>query len=232
MRIGITGLIGSGKDTFAAALQRRMLAHGMPAQIDDFAKPLREVLHALHFSTERDKKEKVVWFDASRLEDKLYDALATSSFFGELSNDHLAEINARVLATLEEHYRDGSDYAASPRQMFRIVGKAAVDTDRHIFVRRVTTRYYPNHLIVSDVRFDNEAQIFDVMVNVVRPGIEPTGTTPEQFATRLLGGGDLRHLALAPPIHTVVNAHDLAFLEDQADAFARHLKAKESFMRK
>lgn len=168
MRIGITGLAGTGKDTVADMISeltgRKKVA---------IAEPLHEaVVHTWGAEyLERDRKEAEQIFGESvfdwfyEFHVKLLTAFSTHSPI-------CAEGNMAKVMTLRDVFsqRNRIMDTISPRRFMQIYGTEYWrNVYPTVFIDRVKL-LYPD-AVVSDVRFDNEAAICDVLV-VVRRNVD------------------------------------------------------------
>lgn len=172
MKIGILGLAGSGKDTFATMLQKHLSGF----TIDRYAAPIKTLTAHLFDCTleeleDRDFKEKPKQVSRDKMIIEVYFCLDRTLGFDEEELDKASEL-------FFEHF--SSARAISPREFMQVFG-----TD---VVRAVKPTAWVDHLqgkqgnlIVPDVRFDNE--LCDYNILITREYETPRPSHPsEQYA--------------------------------------------------
>lgn len=175
MRIGLIGSSGAGKDTAAKILSDLT---GKP--VVSFAKPLHDA--AIH-----------IWGDAvlNREEKEKEQIFGERSF--EWFNDYhmalLAKINSTQnviternlpkLLTLRDLFTDPAtgriQETITPRKFMQLYGTDYWRSiSSNVWVNLVQDKY--DDCIVSDVRFANEAMIFDLLIVINRDGVTPVSS--------------------------------------------------------
>lgn len=205
--IGLTGLANAGKDTAAAVLCQHLGAHSMA-----FADALRDEVSEA-FGIERAhltlRESKEVPTRALRLE-----SCADNAFVARIVNHYAA--GAADGGVEGEQL----DLAAprSPRQIMQWWGtEYRRANDRFYWIKKASQRVYraidtlhPRVIVMTDVRFENEAALVrrfsGQLWQVVRPGSAPTtSSTTQAHASEVTGAafglsavidnsGDLLHL--------------------------------------
>lgn len=157
MKIGILGLIGSGKDTFATMLQE----HLTDFTIDRYAAPLKDLTAEVYNCTleqleDREFKEKPKQVSRDVMIESVFYCLTNVLNFTEEELDKASEL-------FFEHF--GSAKAMSPREFQQVFG-----TD---VVRAVKPTAWVDYLqgkegnlVVPDVRFENE--LCDINILILR----------------------------------------------------------------
>ena len=177
MLIGFVGLAGVGKDTAAKILSEMS---GIP--LIAFAKPLHDA--ALHvFGTdalERENKEREYPFTQETFE-RFYSwhigfLQSVNAKYGIIHGDNLTLPSKRFYDIF------ANQKTLSPRRLMQLYGTEYWRSERPtLFVDLVHDNY--QDVIVTDVRFENEAAICDVLIAVKRDGITPVaGHSSEAFA--------------------------------------------------
>lgn len=177
MHIGFMGLAGVGKDTAAKLLHEMS---GIP--LIAFAKPLHDA--AIHVfgadALERDNKERELPFTKEMFE-RFYSyhigfLQKVQAQYGVITADNLALPSKRFYDVF------GNLTTLSPRKLMQLYGTEYWRAERPtLFVDLVRDNY--QDAIVTDVRFENEAAICNVLIVIKRNGIKPVaGHTSEAFA--------------------------------------------------
>nr|DAP77650.1 MAG TPA: deoxynucleoside monophosphate kinase [Caudoviricetes sp.] len=177
MRIGFMGLAGVGKDTAAKLLHEMS---GIP--LIAFAKPLHDA--AIHVfgadALERDNKERELPFTKEMFE-RFYSyhigfLQKVQTQYGVITADNLALPSKRFYDVF------GNLTTLSPRKLMQLYGTEYWRAERPtLFVDLVRDNF--QDAIVTDVRFENEAAICNVLIVIKRNGIKPVaGHTSEAFA--------------------------------------------------
>ena len=175
--VGFTGYAGAGKDTLAVFIGDVLDAIAVPVKMVSFANPIREIAKTLGFSPyERESKEivkPVAFFD---FEYSLMEAIE-EHLSGLVLEDDLAQLFAFTLEELKEQgCLVGETLTISPRRLCQIIGTEGG--------RRVSERFWEDVLLndvgdfegvvlVTDVRFPNEADVCDHVVYVERKDCVP-----------------------------------------------------------
>lgn len=228
--IGLTGLAGAGKDSFAGALLVALQSRKVPCEVTSWAKPIRAITQSLGFRPfDRDLKEQ----EASLLTCYFYDDLMDSikeHLGGYLSQRESAELYSLTAEAMRPFISQGV-LRISPRKFMQLFG---TECGRRLFdecwVGYLLNEYdaFDGVVLVPDTRFRNEVEVVDEVLNVIRPGIEAMDHASEQLAAYLLtasppllGGADVRN---------VLNGHSLWHLGDRAaehaDRIAEVLRRK------
>lgn len=177
MRIGFMGLAGVGKDTAAKLLHEMS---GIP--LIAFAKPLHDA--AIHIfgadCLQRDNKERELPFTKEMFERfysyHIHFLQSVQKQYGVITADNLALPSKRFYDVF------GNLTTLSPRKLMQLYGTEYWRAERPtLFVDLVRDNY--QDAIITDVRFENEAAICDVLIVIKRKGITPVaGHTSEAFA--------------------------------------------------
>lgn len=175
MKVGILGLAGSGKDTFANML----LEHLPDFKIDRYARPLKELTCRIFGLTmeeveDRAIKEKPVQVSRDTMIQEVFGTLSDVLNFTDEELDKASEL-------FFEHFQ--SARAMSPREFQQIFG---TDVVRAVKPTAWVDRLHSvqGTLIVPDVRFENE--LCDVNFLIVREQYIPEPThSSEYFAWSL-----------------------------------------------
>lgn len=182
MLIGFVGLAGVGKDTAAKILSEMS---GIP--LIAFAKPLYDA--ALHVfgidALERENKEREYPFTQETFEHfytwHIGFLQSVNTEYGIIHSDNLTLPSNRFYDIF------ASQKTLSPRRLMQLYGTEYWRFERPtLFVDLVRDNY--RDAIVTDVRFENEAAICDVLIAVKRDGITPvSGHSSEAFAALFNG---------------------------------------------
>ena len=211
MKIGIMGLAGAGKDTFAEYLLQYMPGY----RIEKFAAPLKNAAYRLFGSTfdDRNVKEVLTTVCAEDCDD------AVALCLGELGLPPMSNIQQLIYDVFSTD--DGENYpespiTTSPRRFQQLLGTEvcrAIDPD--CFVKRIDAMH---QVIVTDCRFQNEMDAMDEILLVVRPGVAPVSShESERLAAELtqayLDCDETRFMFMGRVIHVIDNSGSLAGLE-------------------
>lgn len=183
MFIGLTGLIGAGKDTVAAMLYSLLYAFGFRVRVDSFAAPLRDITrHSGIWDGTRERKEAIHQYNERLTETAIKRQVAI--FLG--MGDQEIELTKRILYWCSAH-----NWTFSPREFMIQLGNEARDIHPSYWISKLVERAekysdpvrddgYPERLltIISDVRFPNETRILGARVLIVRPST--TSITDDQ----------------------------------------------------
>ena len=172
MRIGLIGVAGAGKDTAA-----KMLSDLTGIPVVSFAKPLHEA--AIHIwgdkALNREEKENEQIFGERSFEwfNDYHMALLTKV---NKTQNVITEGNLYKLLTLRDLFTDpatGRIYETiTPRKLMQIYGTEYWRSiSPTVWVDLVQDEY--DDCIVPDVRFVNEAMIFDLLIVIKRDGVAP-----------------------------------------------------------
>ncbi|AKM29413.1 hypothetical protein AB870_03575 [Pandoraea faecigallinarum] len=224
--IGLTGLAGVGKDTFARALQRSYLNAGTTARIGGFADFIRHIATGCGFDVhDRAKKEKRVLFNWSVLSDRLFNAIE-SYLQGRLTDNDRALLWTYTIEALEPRMFDDAGRSAisiSPREFMQILGTEGGQRVRKTLWVELAVdqwRSLPGIVIVTDFRFEHEAAVLDRCICVTRKDVvrvnEHVSENLAEQLTNYTRPASLSHLL----VELVANNGTIADLERQADSFA------------
>lgn len=185
MRIGIMGVAGAGKDTFAALLQQ----HLEGAVLDRFAAPLKDAARLVFGERfdDRDVKEVKVPVTAALYDSMILGAILCCealSFTDEEEDRASACFFESALGLLDPDMWHESPPTVSPREYQQYLGTEGVRRVRQsAFADRVAGRTEP-YVLVPDCRFLNEAQAVQPVVLVVRESTFPS-IRPEHSSEHL-----------------------------------------------
>lgn len=230
--IGITGLAGVGKDTFARAMQRRFTAIGKNARLAGFADSIRDISLSVGLNPykreEKETRKLLVW---SVFIDALFDAIEDT--LGTLMDDNdRALLWTYTVEAIEPRMFDdaGTSYISiSPREFMQILGTEGGQRVRKTLWVDVAMRAWKDAteagraVIVTDFRFAHEAASLDYCICINRPGTERVnGHVSEDMAdtlTRRIVPDYLNKVAVS----FVQNTGTQEELEVQAAQFANTL---------
>ena len=176
MRIGITGLAASGKDTAA-----EILSEISGIKVARYAAPLKQAALFVFGSTfdNRDTKEVRVPFYGTALEDRAIEAaieLQHILFRTERERYEFAERFMQIVHPQEE---------LSPREFQQLVGTECARAVSSTVFQDYLTRTH-SHAIIPDVRFEEEADVLDYLIVIDRPWVLKLNHLSEDFAWKLI----------------------------------------------
>ncbi|MGA4005346.1 hypothetical protein ACI2US_03130 [Ralstonia nicotianae] len=174
--IGITGLAGVGKDTFARAMQRRFTAVGSNARLGGFADHIRRISAAVGLNPySRDTKEQRRLIQWSVFLDDLFDGI--ECILGKhMSDNDRALLWTYTVEAIEPRMFDdsGTTYISiSPREFMQILGTEGGQRVRKtlwVDIAVAAWKQAEGAVIVTDFRFAHEAAALDYCVCINRPG--------------------------------------------------------------
>lgn len=172
IKVGILGLAGSGKDTFATMLQK----HLTDFTIDRYAAPLKDLTAEIYNCTleeleDREFKEKPKQVSRDVMIEAVFYWLTVILRFTEEELDRASEL-------FFEHF--GSAKALSPREFQQRFGTDVVRAVKpDAWVQHLQSK--EGNLIVPDVRFENELCDYNVLIYRAHNPPKPTHIS-EQFA--------------------------------------------------
>ena len=177
MRIGITGLAASGKDTAA-----EILSELSGIKVARYAAPLKQAALFVFGSTfdNRDTKEVRVPFYGTALEDRAIEAaieLQHMLFRTERERDEFAERFMQIVYPQEE---------LSPREFQQLVGTECARAVSSTVFQDYLTRTH-SYAIIPDVRFEEEADVLDWLI-VIDRDVPKLNHPSEDLAWNLLQG--------------------------------------------
>ena len=175
MRIGLIGVAGAGKDTAA-----KMLSDLTGIPVVSFAKPLHEA--AIHIwgdkALNREEKENEQIFGERSFEwfNDYHMALLTKI---NSKQNVITEGNLYKLLTLRDLFTDPATgrihETITPRKFMQLYGTEYWRSiSPTVWVDLVQDNY--DDCIVPDVRFVNEAMIFDLLIVIKRDGVAPVSS--------------------------------------------------------
>ena len=175
MRIGLIGVAGAGKDTAAKILSDLT---GKP--VVSFAKPLHEAAIRIWGDTalNREEKEKEQIFGERNFERFNDYHMALLAKINSAQNV-ITERNLYKLLTLRDLFTDHATgrihETITPRKFMQLYGteywRSILPS---VWVNLLQDEY--DDCIVPDVRFVNEAMIFDLLIVIKRDGIAPVSS--------------------------------------------------------
>lgn len=220
MKIGIIGLQGAGKNTFAELLLTH-LEHDFSVIGRDFGTPLHGIAEHCGCSNLREYKEVAVTRMYPCFDERLYTGI--EQHLGGLSDNTKAAIFAYMLDALEDGGYLVRGYGCdmltiSPRRFMQLLGTEAGRRAREElwvdYWKDQTSGY--DFAIAADVRFHNEADACDLLIHVVNWRINPPPCNHESEAA---------YKTLAIRAWTVVrNESSIIALNDVAAMAAADLK--------
>ena len=175
MRIGLIGVAGAGKDTAA-----KMLSDLTGKPVVSFAKPLHEA--AIHIwgntALNREEKENEQIFGERSFEwfNDYHMALLTKI---NSTQNVITEGNLYKLLTLRDLFTDPATgrihETITPRKFMQLYGTEYWRSiSPTVWVDLVHDEY--DDCIVPDVRFTDEAMIFDLLIVIKRDGVAPVSS--------------------------------------------------------
>ena len=177
MRIGITGLAASGKDTAA-----EILSELSGIKVARYAAPLKQAALFVFGSTfdNRDTKEVRVPFYGTALEDRAIEAaieLQHILFRTERERDEFTERFMQIVHPQEE---------LSPREFQQLVGTECARAVSSTVFKEYLKRKHA-HAIIPDVRFKEEADAMNWLI-VIDRDVPKLNHPSEDFAWNLIQG--------------------------------------------
>lgn len=195
--IGITGLAGAGKDTFALELQRQLIgAFGKEVRICSFAEPIRSISAEVGLDPfDRGKKETKHAMSPDEFCDKVYEAIE-KVLIERMPEDDRSMLYAYTIEACDKFIIDrDATYPTmhiSPREFMQILGTEGGQQVRQtlwVDLARLLWQAFPGYVLVTDTRFAHEVKVVDHLLCVVRPGVAPVNDHPsEQLARKLTMG--------------------------------------------
>ena len=224
MKIGILGLMNSGKDTFASMLQEELSKLGYDFKIDRYAQPIKELTADIFcLSVDaieiREIKEQPRYVTTDKLLRKCHVMLQDTLGF------NTEEYTTAMTVVQESWVNVGHFTWLSPREFLQVFGTDVVRAVRpNAWVDILQER--DENLIVPDVRFENELCDYNVLLQRHQLNTRPAHSS-EHFAWDLenIDGYWLEHDV---DIAQVFNykCYTLAELRTQAKQFARRYNNK------
>lgn len=199
--IGITGLAGAGKDTFALKLQLALIANGKEARLDSYADPIRRISQHMGLEPyDRERKERKVVMTADEFRDGLFEAIE-KVLVNRLDGVDRASLYAFTVEACEK-FEFGSRRSTfdltglhmniSPREFMQILGTEGGQSVRKtlwVDMAESLWRALPGYVITTDVRFTTEAKGVDQLFVVTRPGVKRVNNhVSEELADKLTQG--------------------------------------------
>lgn len=230
MKIGILGVAGAGKDTFAELF----LKHRPEFQLMRFAQPLKKAAEHVFGVDFDDRAVKEVPVEVTR---ELYDRMVEGAMlccsdlgFTEQEENEASLYFFEVFQHMDPFVQDEDEMAhISPRLYQQLLGTEVIRKARDsAFVDRV--RNQRGDGVIADCRFGNELPAADALVLVVRPSVFPD-TRPEHKSEHL--AWDLTDLyldsaysCLPTGIHVVMNKGSINDLEYEVQSVINRLFIK------
>lgn len=187
---GISGYVGSGKDTFGIFLSDEMDCH-----MDSFAAPMREIAVQCGFRLDRVVKELPEKF-YSDLEERLQSAIAWH--MGYLDDNTQAELYAHTVDSLEQYWVNSDarcpHFFLSPRQFLQHLGAAGRKVHPNFWIDSLLQRNLAHsEVIVTDVRYAQEHAKMDRLVFINRDHCGPVnGHESERHYEKLRAAADIQ----------------------------------------
>ncbi|HEF4776456.1 TPA: hypothetical protein SAP37_001453 [Burkholderia multivorans] len=222
--IGIMGLAGAGKDTVAQMLQRGLVSAGLKhVTIAGFADYLRNISKEVGLDPfSRDRKEMPHIIDGLDFQDRCWDALETAFCRLLYAHDRAAlwayffdDLDARFL---KDRHATHPYYDISPRQFMQALGTAGRKVRDTFWIELAQKKWaaLPGVVLVTDCRYENEADVADKIILVNRPDAPPVAEhVSEQFAAALTEGS-----VTIPGMELIVNDGSLEDLEQEVAVMA------------
>lgn len=215
MKVGLAGLAGAGKDTFAVMLQEELSKLGHSFVIDRYAGLLKEAARQVFGETfdDRDVKEELVFVTPD-----LLDRMVDSCDYLQLVLNLRGDVGLHWWDLFDIHL--GGLTWISPRLFQQLVGtELGRSIDENIWVNYLKNK--SGNLIVPDVRFENELLDLNILIKRWLPHIKPEHPS-EHFAYDL----SVNIAKCAPDIgmHFIVfNQTSVKDLRVQAKACAEYI---------
>ena len=172
MHVGILGLAGSGKDTFAKMLQEELATLGHSFTLESYAKPLK-VLTSTIFDLTLDELEDRELKETPKEIDPDYAIQAVFNLLNktvQFTPDELETASEKYFEVLDKPY-------LSPREFQQLFGTEVVRaTKSTAWVDYLQAK--KGNLIVTDVRFENELCAYNILITG-RIGLDVRTTRPE-----------------------------------------------------
>ena len=175
MRIGITGLAGSGKDSAA-----EILSELSGIKVARYAAPLKQAALFVFGGTfdNRDTKDVRVPFYGTALEDRAIEAaieLERVLFRTDRERDEFSEQFMQIVNPLDE---------ISPREFQQLVGTECARAVSSTVFQDYLIRTH-SYAIIPDVRFEEEADVLDWLI-VIDRDVPKLNHSSEDFAWNLI----------------------------------------------
>ncbi|QGH73772.1 putative dNMP kinase [Vibrio phage vB_VhaP_VH-5] len=203
MKVGILGLAGAGKDTFANML----LEHLPDFKIDRYARPLKELTCRIFGLTMEEVEDRVLKEQVQRVQQDtmIEEVLYTLTKVLRFTPEQLEQASELYFEHLG-HYTE-----LSPRKFQQIFGTDVVRAvQEDAWVQRL--QKVPKNLIVPDVRFENELCDVNFLIAGVTPEQRPEHIS-EHYAWNLVYGKQY----VPPAFIFIDNDPDYTTLEHLAD---------------
>ncbi|MBU9528237.1 hypothetical protein [Burkholderia multivorans] len=222
--IGIMGLAGAGKDTVAQMLQRGLVSAGLKhVTIAGFADYLRNISKEVGLDPFiRERKEIPHVIGEEEFIDRCWNALETALCRLLLAHDR-ASLWAYLFDDLDDRFLRDRDatypyYEVSPRQFMQAIGEAGRKVRDTLWIELARKKWdmQPGVVLVTDCRYENEADVADKIILVHRPDVPPVAEhVSEQFAAALTEGS-----VTIPGMELIVNDGSLEDLEQEVAVMA------------
>jgi hypothetical protein len=225
--IGITGLAGAGKDTFALSLQKVLVSAGREVRIESFADPIRKISQSMGLEPyDRTMKEQRRVMFYVEFCDSLYQAIEDVLAERMVDEVRVALYAFTVEACEKFCYHDSYDgetrrcIEISPREFMQVLGTEGGQRVRQglwVDTALMQWRSFPGFVLVTDCRFEYEVKKLDRLFVVSRPGVTRVNQhVSEDLAEKLTNGIRPAFVALESML-PVNNSGSIEFL----DSFAR-----------
>ncbi|CAB3697808.1 hypothetical protein LMG3458_02483 [Achromobacter deleyi] len=225
--IGITGLAGSGKDSYASALKQAFRDVGVECVIAGFADPLRRISADVGLDPyTRSSKELPRMFEMGGLGGFKWELhRAIQRVLGDLPQSDRDSLYVNTLRACASHVGREGRIAISPREFMQIIGTEGGQSVRKtlwVDYQRGAWAALPGFVIVPDFRFYHELAPLAEVLNINRPGIDRVnGHASEDLP-------DLLTRAVVPviggkPVTYVLNDRDISYIQETAKLHAAML---------
>jgi hypothetical protein len=217
------GLAGAGKDTVAQMLQRGLVGVGLEVVIGGFADYLRTISKAVGLDPfNRDIKEVPHIIGADEFQNRVYNETEVQ-FCRLLPQTDRAALWAYLMDELDNKFLyDGAAlypyYSISPRQFMQELGTAGRKVRDTFWIELAQLKWASQKgiVLVTDCRFDNEADVTDKTLLIVRSDVALVSPhVSEQLASDLTSGQ-----RSIPGMDIIYNQGNLEALEIEVATYA------------
>lgn len=225
--IGITGLAGAGKDTYASALDAALRRRGVFSSVAGFADPLRSISNLVgldpYTRATKEVKQRIPLTGAVRFPPALCAAIRRC--LPDMAAQDRAALGSYTLEACKRFIEMDGDLYISPREFMQLLGTEAGQRVRPtlwVDYQHDAWQARKGVVLVSDFRFYHELPPLVAVVNVARPG---TARVNDHRSEDL---PDLLTRVLVPaiggkPVTYVLNDQEISYLLETAELHAAML---------